>query len=155
MKWNNKKKIDKGIKREQKVQSKKINKDSKKCKKKYSIAYKPMLEGVEEYQFDGIRKGLDFLFGKGRWDIISEPVPIFNDENYFVFIGYKQPDKTVNCKYRFKGKEYSLYDDFAIIGCNIKKCTYKGLNYCQIRKFKKMFPNPIKPIKRWKFKKEK
>jgi len=155
MKWNNKKKIDKGIKREQKVQSKKINKDSKKCKKKYSIAYKPMLEGVEEYQFDGIRKGLDFLFGKGRWDIISEPVPILNDENYFVFIGYKQPDKAVNCKYRFKGKEYSLYDDFAIIGCNIKKYTYKGLNYFQIRKFKKMFPNPIKPIKKWKFKKEK
>lgn len=154
MKWHNRKKMDKGKQKEQKLKSKKIIKGQK-HKKKYSIAYKPMFEGMEEYRFDGIRKGLDFLFGKGRWDIISEPVPIFNDENYFVFIGYKQPDKTVNCKYRFKEKEYNLYDDFAIIGCNIKKCTYKGLNYFQIRKFKKMFPNPIKPIKKRKFKKEK
>lgn len=155
MKWHNKKQISKGNQKAQKAEIKKIAEGKKKCKKKYSIAYKPMFEGVEEYQFDGIRKGLDFLFGKGRWAIISEPVPIFNDANYFVFIGYKNPDKAVNCKYRFKGKEHTLYDDFAIIGCNIKKYTYKGLNYFQIRKFKKMFPNPIKPIKKWKFKKEK
>lgn len=155
MKWHNKKQISKGKQEAQNAEIKKIAKGKKKCKKKCSIAYKPMLEGVEEYQFDGIRKGLDFLFGKGRWDIISEPVPIFNDKNYFVFIGYKNPDKAVNCKYRFKGKEHTLYDDFAIIGCNIKKCIYKGLNYFQIRKLKKMFPNPIKPIKKWKFKKEK
>lgn len=146
--------MDKGNQKKQKLKSKKIIKGQK-HKKKYSIAYKPMFEGMEEYRFDGIRKGLDFLFGKGRWNIISEPVPILNDKNYFVFIGYKNPDKAVNCKYRFEGKEHTLYDDFAIIGCNIKKCTYKGLNFFQIRKFKKMFPNPIKPIKKRKFKKEK
>lgn len=155
MKWHNKRTKDKGNQEAQKAKIKKIAKGKKKHKKKYSIAYKPMLEGIEEYQFDGIRRGLDFLFGKGRWNIISDPVPILNDENYFVFIGYKNPDKTVNCKYRFKGKEYSLYDDFAVIGCNMKKCTYKGLNYFQMRKFKKMFPNPMKPIKKRIFKKEK
>ena len=155
MKWHSKRMKDKGNQEAQKAEIKKMVKGKKKRKKKYSIAYKPMFEGIEEYQFDGIRKGLDFLFGKGRWNIISEPVPILNDENYFVFIGYKNPDKTVNCKYRFKGKEHSLYDDFAVIGCNMKKCTYKGLNHFQIRKFKKMFPNPIKPTKKWRFKKEK
>lgn len=126
----------------------KISKNKKKKRtKKYCIVVKTMFDGLEIYKSEGIRKGLDELFGSNMWDIVSPPIPILNDKNYFVFIGYKEPEKAVNCRYKYGGKEYVLYDDFAIIGCNIKKQRYCALTRNQVRRLKKIFPSPIK--KNW------